>query len=227
MTSSDEPDIKRFIRDIPELAEISGDVWEASLARSSILSLPAATRLIQCGDTAENFVVLLQGVVRVYEVAENGREICLYRIYRGQICVLTLTKLLLGPVGCAQAVAEEDVRLLAIPRESFFKLMSTTEDFRRLVVNSMAMSLNEIMHLVEQVSFRRLDLRLACFIGRMSERIATRRLKLTHQDVANELGTTREVVSRLLKEYENMGYIKLKRGYIEILAPEPMRGIPT
>lgn len=61
----------------------------------------------------------------------------------------------------------------------------------------------------------------------MSERIATRRLKLTHQDVANELGTTREVVSRLLKEYENMGYIKLKRGYIEILAPEPMRGIPT
>lgn len=209
----------------PDLSEQSGQAWEDAVAASSIVSSCAGTQLIHCGDASQHFVIVLDGVVRVYETAESGREICLYRVYAGEICVLTLAKLLGAEGVCAEAAAEQDVRLLAMPIEHFRRLMATSEYFNRHLMAAMANSLSQIMALIGQISFQRLDLRLACLIGQLSEQQESSRLNFTHQAVANELGTTREVVSRLLKEFENMGCIKLSRGNIEILSTEALERV--
>jgi len=203
--------------ELPELAGISDDVWREALAVSQVISCPAGAKLIECGDSADKFVIVLQGSVKVYETAANGREISLYRVSGGQVCVLTLTRLLLRSNRCAQAIAEQDVRLLAMPPEYFDRLLTESEDFRRYLMTSMAHCITDVIQLISQVSFTQLDLRLAALLRKCANKAEAGKLRCTHQTVANELGTTREVVSRLLKDFERSGYIKLSRGSIEIL----------
>ncbi|VAW73385.1 transcriptional regulator, Crp/Fnr family [hydrothermal vent metagenome] len=205
--------------ELPELAGIGGNVWKEALSVSQVISCPAGTKLIQCSDSSNKFVIVLQGIIKVYETCENGREICLYRVHSGQVCVLTLTRLLLRSNHCAQAVAEQDVRLLAMPQEYFDRLLANSEAFRRYLMTSMAHCITDVMQLTAQVSFKQLDLRLAQLIHKSSAQATPGKFHctFTHQVIANELGTTREVVSRLLKEFERSGHIKLNRGSIEIL----------
>ncbi len=214
-----------WLKQIPGLQHITEDVWKEALTKSEIISFPAGAKLVQCGDAATHFVIVLKGVVRVFQIAESGREICLYRVRRGQVCVLTLTKLLTTRDIFAQAVADEDVRILAMPIDYFRRLMAESEDFRQHVMCSMADSFTEVVQLVANVSFQRLELRLACLLGKLAQAETSCTLKVTHQEVANELGTTREVVSRILKDFENIGCIKLRRGSIEVLSGETLQGI--
>ena len=203
--------------ELPELAGIGDDVWREALAASQVISCPAGTKLIECGDSADKFVIVLQGAIKVYETGENGREISLYRVSGGQVCVLTLTRLLLRSNRGAQAIAEQDVRLLTIPPEYFDRLLTESEDFRRYLMTSMAHCITDVIQLISQVSFDHLDRRLAMLIRKFATLSAPDKLRCTHQAIANDLGTTREVVSRLLKDFERSGYIKLGRGSIEIL----------
>ena len=203
--------------ELPELAGIGDDVWREALAVSQVISCPAGTRLIECGDSADKFVIVLQGAIKIYETGENGREISLYRVSGGQVCVLTLTRLLLRSNHGAQAIAEQDVRLLTMPPEYFNRLLTESEDFRRYLMTSMAHCITDVIQLISQVSFDHLDRRLATLIRKLAARSAPDKLRCTHQAIANDLGTTREVVSRLLKDFERSGYIKLGRGSIEIL----------
>lgn len=202
--------------ELPELAGIHDEVWREALAVSQVINCPAGTRLIECGESADKFVIVLQGRVRVYDTAENGREICLYRVSGGQVCVLTLTRLLLRSSRGARAVAEQDVRLLAMPPEYFNRLLTESEDFRRYLMTSMAHCISDVIQLISQVSFDHLEQRLAALICKLSSQATPDKLRCTHQAIANELGTTREVVSRLLKDFERSGHIKLSRGSIEI-----------
>ncbi len=205
--------------ELPELADIGDDIWKEALSVSQVISCPAGTKLVECGDSADKFVIVLQGAIKVYETCENGREISLYRVHSGQVCVLTLTRLLLHSNRCAQAVAEQDIRLLAMPAEYFDRLLAESEDFRRYLMTSMAHCITDVMQLIAQVSFDQLDLRLAQLIRKFSVQTTPGEFhcSFTHQLIANELGTTREVVSRLLKGLERSGHIKLNRGNIEIL----------
>ncbi len=204
--------------ELPALADIHDAVWREALAASRLVICPAGTKLIECGDSADKFVIVLQGTVKVFEVADDGREISLYRVGRGQVCVLTLTRLLLRSNRCAQAVAEHDVRLLAMPPEYFNRLLAESEAFRHYLMNSMAHCITEVVQLASRVSFDHLDRRLAMAIAKLSVAQAEPRvLRYTHQEIANELGTTREVASRLLKHFERSGVIRLGRGSIEIL----------
>jgi len=203
--------------ELPELAGIRDDVWREALAVSQVISCPAGTKLIECGDSDDKFVIVLQGSVKIYETAENGREITLYRVAGGQVCVLTLTRLLLRSNRCAQAMAEQDVRLLAMPPQYFNRLLTESDDFRRYLMTSMAHCITDVIQLISQVSFNPLDLRLATLIRKCATHKDPDKLRCTHQSIANELGTTREVVSRLLKDFERSGYIKLNRGSIQVL----------
>jgi len=202
----------------PVLATITDDIWKEALRASKVMAFPAGTSLIHCGDTADNFIILLQGTIRVFEAAEDGREICLYRVYQGQACALTLAKLLTRSDQNAQAIADEDVRILVMPIDYYEQLMSRSKVFRNFLMISMANCVNEVMQLVGQVSFKRLDLRVAMLLGRLSEDAATRQITVTHQEIADDLGTTREVISRSLKNFSDLGQVKLGRGSIELLS---------
>lgn len=214
-----------WLNTVPGLQHITEAVWEEALAASEMLAFPAGAKLVECGDTARQFVIVLQGVIRVYQMADTGREICLYRVRSGEVCMLTLTKLLRAKYVCAQAIAEEDVRILAMPLAYFHRLMDKSSDFRNHVMCSMARCLTDMMQMVASVSFERLELRLACLIGELVQLHSSSTLKVTHQEVANELGTTREVVSRILKDFEHLGCIKLGRGSIEVISGKTLQQI--
>lgn len=211
------------LNSLPGIQDATQGVWEEALAASEVLNFRSGAPLIQCGDSPTHFAVVLQGVVRVYQAAESGKEICLYRVHEGQVCVLTLAKLMKMDTVCAQAVAEQDVKILAIPVYYYERLLGESSEFRNHVIVSMAECLTDVMQMVANVSFQRLELRLACLIGKLVQSRGSDKLKVTHQEVANELGTTREVVSRILKEFEIMGCVKLRRGTIEVLSGETLQ----
>lgn len=214
-----------LIAELPAIAGLREDTWQAVLNGSQVVHYPAGSKLIRYDKPVERLMIVLGGVIKVYETASNGREITLYRIHGGQICALSLTRMLHGSAQCAQAIAEEDVRLLSVPRELFDQLITESQGFRDYLMQAMAHRLTDLMKLTAEISFHNLDLRLAHLIRRLSCDETTIKLQLTHQEIANELGTTREVISRLLKDFEKSGCIKLGRGNIQILAIDKLNQI--
>lgn len=208
--------IRLQLRHWPQLAAINDPAWNQALAESVLISCPAGTRLIECGNTADKFVIVLQGTINVYENNSNGREISLYRVHGGQVCVLTLTRLLQRSNSNAQATAETDVQLLAFPPRYFDRLLAESEMFRRFLMSAMASCITEVTQLIADISFNSLDCRLVRILCRRRTE-SSNPLRVTHQAIANELGTTREVVSRMLKNLERAGHIRLQRGSIEII----------
>lgn len=211
-----------LIAAFPALKTITDPAWLEALRAAKELVLPADTVVMRPGDPCTNFLMVLRGRVHIYRFDENGREIVLYRVGAGEICVMTLGNLADGFDYTTEAKTEEETSLLTIPLPYFQRAMAESEALRNLVLSELTRRLLEVMRLVEQVAFQKLDLRLACLLGQLSGQRNTHCLQITHQELACELGTSREVASRLLKEFERMGCVRLQRGCIEILSPEAL-----
>ena len=164
----------------------------------------------------------IERAVRVAKLAPNGREILLYRVEPGQGCILSGGCLLGHSDYTARGVAEQDVTLLSIPPGPFQELMLQVEPFRRFVFGMYGERLAEVMQLVEEVAFRRLDERLAQVLIHRGPV-----LEATHQKLADELGSVREIVSRLLRSFEERGWVKLERERITLLEPASLAALQT
>jgi len=174
------------------------------------------------GEFSQGFILYVHGSTRVYERTDNGREIALYRTWSGEVCLLTLINLLTNMTYTAEAVAEDELHIISIPLDSFRKALAGSEGFRNFIFSTLAQRLNDLTHLVGRVAFQRLDLRLAHLLSQLFRERKTTYLAMTHQKLAHELGTTREVASRLLKELEKLGHIRLHRGNIELLSSQDL-----
>jgi CRP/FNR family transcriptional regulator len=157
---------------------------------------------------------VLDGSVRVQKLGENGREIVLYRVGRGETCLLTTSCLIARERYPAEGITETEVRAAALPDEPFNEALALSSEFRGFVFASFGARLAELMALIEAISFGRIDARLARRL--LESETASGEVIATHQELAAELGTAREVVSRFLKEFERRGYVRLARGRIEI-----------
>jgi CRP/FNR family transcriptional regulator len=212
----------KWLSVFPALATIQDEAWLDALHAAREMVMPPGTVVIRRGDPCQNFLLVTRGTVRVYESSESGREIALYRTDGGDICILTLSNLLAGTDYAAEAVTENEVGAVMIPMPFFQNAMARSEAFRNFIMATLARRLSDVMRVVEQVTFQRLDLRLACLLGQLFERNKSDAISMTHDELARELGTTRVVVSRMLKEFENMGCIRLQRGQIELLSSEAL-----
>lgn len=186
------------------------------LAAARAVALPRGQRVFRPGQSCAAFLVVSAGTVKVSTVTGAGRELLLYRVGPGETCVLTTACLLAGSDYDAEGVAETDVRALAVPKPLFEELLSVSPGFRRFVFSSYGVRLRDLIGLVQEVSQRQLDRRLARFLA---ERAAAP-LALSHQEIAAELGTAREVVSRLLKQFAGEGLVEIERRHIVVSAPE-------
>ena len=196
------------------LASLDESIRSILIERSRIVDLPEGTVIFGPGKAPENLLLLLEGVVRVQQVAENGREIVLYRVSAGESCVLTTACLLAYEDYRAEGIAETPVRAVAIPRTVFDDLIARSADFRRFVFTAYSKRITDLFLVIEEVAFRRVDLRLAqklLDLGRDAEPI-----RLTHQQLATELGTAREVVSRQLHEFQRRGWVSASRGEVRL-----------
>lgn len=146
--------------------------------------------------------------------AESGREIVLYRVDAGETCVLTTACLLAHEAYSAEGITESQVRAVTISARTFHELLGRSTVLREFVFRSYGSRISDLMLLVEEVAFKRIDLRLARFLADRAD--AGGNLGATHQAIAVELGTAREVVSRQLKEFERQGLVALSRGRISV-----------
>jgi CRP/FNR family transcriptional regulator len=199
---------------LPQLELSADEIACRLLDNASIISLPENTTVFQQGDACKNYLIVLEGKVKVFTRAENGREILLYRLGQGDSCVLTTSCLISNKNYPAEGMTETAVSALAIPVAQFNNALQQSATFRELVFSAFSLHLSELITLVEEVAFGKLDVRLAKLLLR--QRDAQDTLASTHQNIATELGTAREVVSRQLKELETKGYIEIHRGNIKI-----------
>jgi CRP/FNR family transcriptional regulator len=207
---------------LPGLASVDA-ATRAELARAAPLRVAAGAAVFSPGAACEAYLLVLSGTVRVQMASESGREIVLYRVAAGEACLLTTACLLAGRPYAAEGVAETAVEAAAIPAERFDRLIASSAPFRRFVFAAYGTRLTDMMMLVEEVAFRRLDARLA---GLLLARAAPGgRLDTTHQALAAELGSAREAVSRLLKEFERSGLVALQRGRIALADPDRLRAL--
>jgi CRP/FNR family transcriptional regulator, anaerobic regulatory protein len=192
---------------------------ERLLAAAQWMELPAGTVLFDERQGCEGFPFLIDGSVRVSKCSPNGRELPLYRIVAGETCILSASCLLGRAAYNARGLAETPLRLMLLPAPAFDELLAAPA-FRSFVFHLFAERLADLMQLVEEVAFRRLDQRLAAVLlgkGRV--------LHVTHQQLADELGSVREIVSRLLKGFADQGLVRLAREQVEILDPAGLRAL--
>ncbi len=169
--------------------------------------------IFRAGDHCQGLPLVLSGSIKVQMTGLSGHSIVLYRMGADDICTLSIGCLMTGKGYRAEAVVEEDTCAAMVPRGLFDRLMDQSAGFRLGVMESYGRRLDDLMLLVEEVAFRRMDERLEAWL---MARSGNGRIHITHQELAVELGTAREVVSRLLKELERQGKVKLSRGCISL-----------
>lgn len=198
----------------PGLAGLSPDVAKRLDARARLARIGQGTVIFGPGNPAQNLLLLVSGTVRVQQVSEAGREIVLYRVHAGESCVLTTACLLAFEEYSAEGIAETDVEAVLVPRETFDEMMASSRAFRAFVFEAYSRRITELFLVIEEIAFKRMDIRVAQKLLDLSD--GQRVLHLTHQQLATELGTAREVISRQLKEFERRGWLGLSRGEIEL-----------
>jgi CRP/FNR family transcriptional regulator, anaerobic regulatory protein len=202
----------------PELAQLP-DTLLQEIAQLRPHQIPAGQMVFNEQQPCAGFPLLLEGAIRVYKRAANGRELLLYRVLPGDTCVLSSGCLLAHQAYKATASCEVPSLLLVLPAVVFEQCLQVTA-FRQMVFAVFGERLAELMQLVEAVAFSRLDQRLA---GQLLGR--GQHLQLTHQALADELGSVREIISRLLKHFAEQGWVALEREHIEIINPAALRAL--
>lgn len=193
---ADDPALSRFFR--------SGEV----------VSVPSGAFVFQKDDPCENFLIVLDGVVRVQLSTEAGREATLYRVEPGASCVLTTSCLIGDECYPAEAVTESAVVAVVIPNAEFQTALDDSRQFRRFIFDGFAARLTDIIGQIHRIAFSAIDERLALvLLAHNDDGISS----VTHQYLATELGTAREVISRKLKQLETRGLVRLGRGRINII----------
>lgn len=207
----------------PALAGLAPDLL-AQLARpGAVIHLPAGTQVFAEHQPCNGFPLLLAGSIKVVKSAASGREILLYRVEPGGSCIITSSCLLGHSDYNARGVAESPLSLLVLPLPLFSRLMAEHAPFRDFVFHLFAERIAELMQLVEEVAFARLDQRLAKLLLAKPEGV----LNVTHQQLAEELGSVREIVSRLLKGFAAQGLVALGREQVTLLDRAGLKGIAT
>ncbi len=183
-------------------------------AEVQLKSYPAGERIFFEGQECHRFILVTKGNLRVQKVANNGHEIVLYHLHPGECCRLTNICLLGRQHFPAEAISETEMELLTMSKHAFQLALDNCPEFRKEIFASIDDAMNELVTLVQEVAFGQLDHRLAQLLLKATKTRTS--LHVTHQEIAMELGTAREVVSRLLKEFERNHWLKLHRGSLEI-----------
>ena len=189
------------------------------------VSLKAGDVFYNEGDATDVFALVGRGDIRVFKTSESGREISLYHVLDGEPCLVNTLCAFLGRPAMASARIEAPTEGVVIPAPTFREWVQSEDSVRNFVFAAMAARFVEVMTLVEEVAFRRMDVRLAGLLLRKfsQEELLLRFMVATHEELAAELGTAREVVSRLLKEFERTGAVRVGRGRVELLDEARLR----
>lgn len=180
-----------------------------------VQSVPAGTELMQPGDAITHIPIVRKGSLRILAQHGEGRERYLYHILPGESCASSLTCCVAKRVSSVRAVVEEDAELLMIPVRYVDEWMKHPE-WRKYVNEVQAQRFEELLEAFEVVAFHKLDEQLWNYLLKRAQATGERNLQLTHQQIADELGSPREVITRLLQQLRAEGRVSLGRGSVEV-----------
>jgi CRP/FNR family transcriptional regulator, anaerobic regulatory protein len=210
-----QQEYNRIAHALPILQRANSQLLREFLQAAFIARIPAGKDVFYEGDRADAIALLISGVVRVYKIGETGREITLYRFGLGESCVLTANAILSQQTFPAIAVIEQDAEVVMIPADVFRDWVGRYDLWREFVFDLFSQRLSSMMVIVDEVVFRRMDRRVASLL--LSQAKGQNPLQITHQEIAAELGSSREVISRLIEDFASQGIVRTGRGAIEIL----------
>ncbi|MFN8548100.1 MAG: Crp/Fnr family transcriptional regulator [Candidatus Eisenbacteria bacterium] len=209
--------IEALRRTLPAIATLPPTLATELLRQARFLQVESGASLFEDGDACTGLLVVTAGRARVSKQSPDGREILLYEIAPGEFCVLTVNCLLGRSRYPARGEAAEATCGVLIPGELFERLVVSTPEFREAVFRMLGSRLSEMLSLVEQVAFARLDSRLAALLLRYARGGQT--VTATHQQLADDLACSREIVSRLLVSFQAQGLVDLGRKRIDLTDP--------
>lgn len=212
--STSRKNVEQLRRLYPGISGLDDSVSGRLLEKAQTVNVPAGEIAFRKGEACKNFILVLAGCVRVQLSSEGGREVTLYRVKPGDTCALTTSCLVGREDYPAEAIVEEDVTALMIPDQEFRQALLDSEVFRLFVFRGFSGRLCAIVSRMEAVTLRTIDERL---VEQLLQGDSDLLSNITHQVLANEIGTAREVVSRKLRRFESDGLIRSSRGQIEIL----------
>ncbi|MCB1767169.1 MAG: Crp/Fnr family transcriptional regulator [Candidatus Competibacteraceae bacterium] len=194
------------------------DTRAEMITTARLAMFPQGSMYICEGANVDQIALVGSGLIRVYKTSESGRAITLYTVKPGELCRLNLLCVLTGIQAPASAEIEQDVQVVMFPGKDFRRWIGLDNAIRTVVFSEMGQSLIQTMRLVEEIAFKKMDTRLAQYIQSRLVAISSSdcSLSITHEAIASELGSAREVISRLLKEFEQQGAIALGRGRIKV-----------
>jgi len=217
----DNEQYKRITLSMPVLRNADPQLIRDFQKSAYLAKIPVGHDVFLEGDRVEAIALLISGVVRVYKIGETGREITLYRFGNGQSCILTANAILSQKTFPAVATIEEDAEAVMIPAETFRTWVGKYDLWREFVFDLLSQRLSKVMSIVDEVVFRRMDARVASLL--LTRSLVHNPMRVTHQEIASELGSSREVISRLLEDLSARGFVRVGRGEIEILDPPALR----
>jgi len=211
----DKQQYERIALALPVLQQADAKLVRKFQESAFLTRIPAGKDVFSAGDSVEAIPLLLSGVVRVYQLGETGREVTLYRFRPGESCVLTANAILSDQFFPAIATVEEEAEAVMIPADAFRDWVRDFDEWRKFVFDLVSQRLASVMAIVDEVAFRRMDDRVAAFL---LERGQVRNpILVTHQEIASELGSSREVISRIIEDFASHALVVSARGSTEIV----------
>lgn len=205
-----------ILRLFPFFNELS-DTFRLKLTQNAELAhLPAGAVYFEEGHSCGQIALVGDGDIRVFKRGETGREITLYHVEKGQTCILSASCVLAQSTYPATAIVDREATAIVFQAGLFRDWIAQSEVIRQFIFSSLANRMAEVLFLIEELTFRKLDERLFEFLReKLKKSGQTQQLKMTHEEIAVELGSAREVISRLLKDFERKGIIVQNRGLIQ------------
>lgn len=203
-------DIQRITDILPFLSTVTPQDWH----HAELISIdPSTPHTIREGHVLQHAMFMVKGIVRIYKISEQGREITLYRVQSGQSCVLMMASILGETEYEASASLEVESEILLIPAGIFRMWMDNYKPLRQFIYKQFIHRINAVTNLLENIAFKPINYRLAYLLFHNTNE-NTAALMITHEQLAVELGTAREVISRTLKDFQTRGILSLNRGKI-------------
>lgn len=205
----------RILQALPILQRADPQLLREFQAVAFFARIQAGKDVFVEGDEADAIALLISGGVRVYKIGETGREITLYRFGHGESCILTANAILSRKSFPAIATVEREAEAVMIPADAFRDWVKRYDLWREFVFDLLSDRLSTVMVVIDEVAFQRMDRRVASLLLTKSQTRSP--IRITHQEIAAELGSSREVISRILEDFSRTGLIESGRGTIEIL----------
>ena len=209
----------------PVFSQLTPQQQQMVLDYTAIRTVPAGTVVHNGAVECTGFLLVRSGQLRAYTLSEEGREVTIYRLFDHDCCLFSAACIMSSLQFEVIIETEKDSEIFIIPPSVYQKLMNESLPVSKYTNDLMASRFSEVMWLMEQIMWKSFDKRLAAFLVEESGIEGTTLLKVTHEKIANHMGTAREVVTRMLRYFQGEGLVKLSRGTIEITDAPGLRAL--